>query len=74
MVRNTRCTNLRLINSIFTTFSLTRPEVSLLASNKTGTPMRLLVSNFSSPTFRYWAQYAMIALLSSFLPRCFLSE
>ena len=40
MLRNKRYSNLRLLNSLSTTFSLTKPDLSLLAS-KSGTPMRL---------------------------------
>ena len=40
MLRNKRYSNLRLLISLSTTFSLTKPDLSLLAS-KSGTPMRL---------------------------------
>ena len=48
------------INSISTTFSPTKPDETLECRKK-------LPSTFSVPD----SQYAMIALLSSFLPGCF---
>ena len=57
MLRNKRYSNLRLIKSLSTTFSLTKPDLSFLASNS-GTPMRLWVSKF------YLRFFGCIALIN----------